>query len=291
MGKKVRAAINVSGCILGGAIGDAFGGIPEHGRICLSDDTQMTLATCEAIMAEGGVSPASIAALFRSWYVATRFSGLGSSTLKALRDLEFGAHWAIAGARGEMAAGNGGAMRIAPLAFILDTQTDRQIIRDVVSITHRNDEAYLGALAIMIALQQCHTCNTASELLQLVASELPDSRIRDQLWATAQLANQEPLAFLAQRFGSSGFVVETVPLSLVAGYRSINQGLEVVIKEIIAIGGDTDTIASIAGQLSGAQTGVAVFPESLVNQLPEKEWISDIADRFSRFVEGYSSDK
>src|SRR5262245_24138963 len=66
--------------------------------------------------------------------------GLGSSTLKALRDLSAGAHWALAGARGEYAAGAGAAMRIAPLAFLLDPASadDRVLIRDVARITHHS---------------------------------------------------------------------------------------------------------------------------------------------------------
>jgi ADP-ribosyl-[dinitrogen reductase] hydrolase len=63
----------ILGCILGGAIGDALGGShegkrppieisdnDEWGR--LSDDTQLTLATCEAISScDGSVDPAVIA--------------------------------------------------------------------------------------------------------------------------------------------------------------------------------------------------------------------------------------
>jgi ADP-ribosylglycohydrolase len=54
---------SVVGCILGGAIGDAMGGpyegkevpivINEQARWRLSDDTQLTLATCEAIITAG----------------------------------------------------------------------------------------------------------------------------------------------------------------------------------------------------------------------------------------------
>jgi ADP-ribosyl-[dinitrogen reductase] hydrolase len=275
---------DVRGCLLGGALGDAFGGISERGRLCLSDDTQLTLATCEAIIEEGGINPAPIVATFRSWFIAKRLSGLGSSTLKALRDLELGAHWGISGARGEMAAGNGGAMRIAPLAFILDAKSDRQLIRDVVSITHRNDEAYLGALAVMLALQQRMSCKSVSALLQLVADELPDSRVRDQLLAMNTYANSEPLAALAERFGSSGYVVETVPLALVAGLQVIDRGMEAVVKDLICIGGDTDTIASIAGQLAGALVGADALPATMLGQLPEREWVIDVAVRFSDFV-------
>jgi len=278
------ASGDVLGCLLGGALGDAFGGVAERGRPCLSDDTQLTLATCEAILTDGKIAPASIAATFRSWFVARRLSGLGSATLKSLRDLEAGAHWGIAGARGEMAAGNGGAMRIAPLAFVLDAKSDRQIIRDVVSITHRNDEAYLGALAVVVALQNPNA-TSPSDLLQRVAGELPDSRVRDNLSAVAASGAVEDLRALAQRFGSSGYVVETVPLALAAGWQMVSRGVQPVLAELATAGGDTDTIASIAGQFGGAQPGVAGLPDELMAQLPERDWITDLASRFSAFVE------
>jgi ADP-ribosylglycohydrolase len=42
-------------------------------------------------------------------------------------------------------------MRIAPLAFV--PSADRVVIRDAVRITHHNDEAYLGALAVVLAIR------------------------------------------------------------------------------------------------------------------------------------------
>ena len=140
----------VQGCIVAGAIGDALGGpfegqrgplrFRENENWAISDDTQMTLATCEAIIKTGAVLPEQIAIRFVEWHRARRITGVGSSTLKALRDLEAGVHWALAGAKGEMAAGNG-AVRIAPLAFHLDPKLvpDRQVLRDVCRITHHNE--------------------------------------------------------------------------------------------------------------------------------------------------------
>src|ERR1044071_5006690 len=84
------------GCILGGAIGDAMGGpfegqkgplrFCEHSHWKISDDTQLTLATCESIIETGKVSPEHIASRFVDWYRARRITGMGSRTLKALRD-------------------------------------------------------------------------------------------------------------------------------------------------------------------------------------------------------------
>ena len=90
------------------------------------------------------------------WFRKRRISGIGASTQKSLTELNAGGHWASVGTSGERSAGNGAAMRISPLAFFLDPniQTDRTTIRDVCRITHRNDEAYLGALAIVYSIHR-----------------------------------------------------------------------------------------------------------------------------------------
>jgi ADP-ribosyl-[dinitrogen reductase] hydrolase len=186
----------ILGCVLGGALGDAWGG-PYEGALPreapafspvgrLSDDTQMTLATCESIIKRGAVEPANIAGSLLSWFEAGRIHGLGASTMKALRDLQAGAHWALAGAKGERAAGNGAAMRVAPLAFLLDpiVTADRVLIRDVARITHHHDEAHVGALAVLVAIRLMVFGIWEPEdasLLEVVASLLPDSQVRDRL--------------------------------------------------------------------------------------------------------------
>jgi ADP-ribosyl-[dinitrogen reductase] hydrolase len=223
---KVRD--RVLGCLLGGAIGDAYGGVSERGRVCLSDDTQLTLATCESIAAVGRLDLAHLAATFRRWFEERRIIGLGSSTLKALRDLRAGAHWAVSGARGEMAAGNGGAMRIAPLAFV--ASVDRVAIRDIVRITHHSDEAYIGALAVVEALRGSWPPER-SELLRAIAERLPDSRVRDRLLLVAGVTEVGGLPAIAA-LGTSGYVVDTVPLALAAAWQ-MPTSFESTLDEII----------------------------------------------------------
>jgi ADP-ribosylglycohydrolase len=271
---------SIAGCILGGAIGDAFGGRQERGRLSLSDDTQLTLATCDSIAEAGRVDPAHIAEKFRSGFEEHRLIGLGSSTLKALRDLAAGAHWALAGASGEMAAGNGAAMRIAPLAF---SGSDRTAIRDVARITHRSDEAYVGALTVVEAIRT-GPLNSPAALLTSVAAALPDSRVRDAL---IQVAGRQPstLTALAAHFGSSGYVVDTVPLALAAGWAMAHGPFEAVIGELVSLGGDTDTIASIAGQVAGAWMGAPALPGALVDRIPERALVADAVDRYTQWVE------
>ena len=276
----MRRRDSIAGCILGGAIGDALGGRAERGRVSLSDDTQLTLATCDSIAEAGRVDPAHLAETFRRWFEGHRLTGLGSSTLKALRDLAAGAHWALAGASGEMAAGNGAAMRIAPIAF---SAADRTTIRDAARITHRSDEAYAGALAVVEAIRGGPR-DSAATLLASVADALPDSRVRDAL---IQVAGRQssPLPALAADFGSSGYVVETVPLALAAGWAMANGSFGDVIDDLLTVGGDTDTIASIAGQVAGAWIGARSLPRELVERIPDGALVDETAGRYADWVE------
>jgi len=261
----------------------------EHTDWNISDDSQLTLATCESIIQVGAVSPEHIAGRFLQWYRARRITGMGSSTLKALRDLDAGLHWALAGAKGEMSAGNGAAMRIAPLAFHLDPRLaqDRQIIRDVCRITHHNEEAYIGALVIVSAIRSLAFDDSASpaQLLENVLPYLPDSRVRDRILELSALSDDRTVANVASRFGSSGYVVESVPLALYAA-RSIDRlPIDIVLRNAIQAGGDTDTVASMTGQIAGAWIAASQIPPKMIETLPNVRDIERITDAFAGTVE------
>ena len=284
---------HVRGCIIGGVIGDAMGGpfeghpgplrFQEYTAWSISDDSQLTLATCESIIELGKVSPEHIAQRFLHWYRARRITGIGASTLKALRDLDAGVHWALAGAKGERSAGNGAAMRIAPLAFHLDPAIaeERQMIRDVCRITHHSDEAYAGALAIVIAIR---TLASPGELLANLVTSLPDSRVRDRIVELDQLPNDLLPAEVASQFGSSGYVVESVPLALYAARQIDRFPFDVVLRNVIEAGGDTDTIASMTGQIAGAWIGSSSISQNLIKSLPPADEIERIVDEFAATV-------
>ena len=93
------------GCIIGGAIGDAWGSgyenaspqnnpstyywggykkdqIPEW---TITDDTQLTLATCEALADIAVVTPEVLSSYFLKYFKQRKLTGIGASTVKALQ--------------------------------------------------------------------------------------------------------------------------------------------------------------------------------------------------------------
>lgn len=281
------------GCIVGGALGDAMGGpfegkpgpirFQQHDKWSISDDSQLTLATCESIIEAGKVSPEHVAQRFVHWYRARRITGVGSSTLKALRDLDAGNHWALAGAKGEMSAGNGAAMRIAPLAFHLNPEhaPDRQLIRDISRITHHNEEAYVGALAMVAAIRSLALSqSTPDEVLHTVVRHLPDSRVKDRIIQLGSLPG-ESIGAVATKFGASGYVVDSVPLALFAARLIERYPFYELLRMVIEAGGDTDTNASMTGQIAGAWIGAANIPKTMIELLPESAYIQRVAREFA----------
>ena len=260
----------LKGCLICGAIGDSLGGYYE-GRDSVdellfdfdwsvSDDTQMTLATCEAIYNTNSVDPANIANRFLYWFNSRRLTGLGSSTLKALRELQVGGHWALVGRSGEYAAGNGAAMRIAPLAF--KTDIDRLTIKDICSITHKNDEAYVGALVIYYSIKYAieNRWSGDNTLISKIVDLLPDTRVRDRLIELDELKDAS-IQDISDKYKSTGYVVDSVPLSVFAAQKIGSMNFQDIITDLIKIGGDTDTVCSMTGQIIGSLKGTEVVPD------------------------------
>ncbi len=285
----------VKSCLLAGALGDAYGSKYQQSDIptgdspwFFTDDTQMTVATCDSIMECNGVNPEKLAKTFTEWYMRRDFTGMGASTLKAMVDLVGGGNWSSVGAKGEMAAGNGAAMRIAPLAFLLDPkkEEDCKTIREVAYITHHNEEAYIGALAVVWAIRLIQ--NTSQNFIPAIIKALPDSRVRDRLDAISQSPGMR-IRDIGRKFGNSGFVVDSVPLALFAAQQAPEIGIQTMMKEIVAAGGDTDTNCSIAGQIAGARMGIETFPEDWMKKLRETYKFEEYYESIRKYAEFVTS--
>jgi ADP-ribosylglycohydrolase len=284
----------ILGALFAGAFGDAFGfrfeNYPElnidpddkQSLLKISDDTQLSLATCQSLIeTKGLVVPDNIAKHMGQWYQGGRLRGLGSSTAKALRELTAGGHWALVGRKGERAAGNGAAMRAAPLAFVLDFSDPRQrkLFWDLCRITHHNEEAYCGALAVVLSIQSVlqHGQWNWSDLI----AKLPDSGTRDRLRVFSDFSDDDSLLDIARKYRCSGYVVESVPFALLAARAMNVRGFETVLFELARAGGDVDTNASIASPIYGVQATLTGFSDIDFNRIIEWSMIDATFRRFA----------
>ena len=278
---------------MAGALGDAIGAHYEGKASCtdfaiptslrITDDTQLTLATCDSIIELRGVVPESIAKHFVRWFRAGRLRGIGASTLKALTELSAGGHWALVGATGERSAGSGAAMRVAPLAFFLEPTrpTDRQTIRDTCRITHRNDEAYVGALAILISIRHlANGCPLDRTLVPMLVDSIPDSQVRDRFLFIRDSACS--IEQHVQQFPNSGFVADCVPLAVLAAIETSD--FISTVERLVRCGGDTDTVASMYGQIVGTAFGTKNLPHDLVDQIEDRLMIVEAAHGLSQLA-------
>lgn len=283
----------IAGCILAGSVGDAWGssyenepvkavgptfywgGKPEEKRVwMITDDTQLTLATCEALMAHS-FHPEKLLGEFLACYRRNKLRGLGSATLKAILDFEAGIPYTQTGRSGDYAAGNGAAMRISPFAFF--PELGRKDIYEACRITHRNDEAYAGALAVYYAIKAIinKLWDGHNNLLALLLPQLPDTLVKDRLIELNLNSGLNSIE-TAAKLGNSAYVVDSIPFAIFCASKVREMGLEQMFAAIIATGGDTDTNASIAGQIAGTLIGVSGIPVRLLDQLmrlKEYDWI------------------
>lgn len=285
MVKKVKA------CLVTGFLGDAFGSkfelsdIPAgDDRWAFTDDTQLTVATCESILASQKLDLDHQAQTFVQWYRTGRIKGIGASTLMAMVQLISGASPVNSGAKGDLAAGNDAAMRIAPLAFMLDPtkEEDRAIIRQSCRTTHQHEEAYVAALAVMLAIRisdQNHP-NT----IPYVIKHLPASEVRSRLEAISAVPKSS-IREVARKNGNGGMAYESIPFAIYAASQATELGIQGMMKAIASTGGDTDTNCSLAGQIAGAALGLEAIPSEWMEKLQRTDGYEDYYDVVRRFAD------
>jgi ADP-ribosylglycohydrolase len=93
--------------------------------------------------------------------------------------------------------------------------------------------------------------------------------VRDRILELSALPDELTVADVASRFGSSGYVVESVPLAIYAARSIVRFPFDSVLRSAIEAGGDTDTIASMTGQIAGAWIGALQISRDLIQLLPD----------------------
>src|SRR5215217_86649 len=281
---RMHRSHRVAGALVGSAVGDALGAPFEFGpagrfsarfpspargaqtEMCgggslgwapgeFTDDTQMALLVATSLVERGGLEEADVFDRFGTWLEAGP-PDVGNQTRAVLGsglpwDVAAAEHFASTG----HAAGNGSLMRTTPAAIWFSrfgTEATMDAARRISALTHGDPAAGEGCAIfhelMRVALDGEDPLAAIPAALSLVADE---HRSR---WATVLAADWMP----DQATESNGAVWPTLGQAVWA----LRNGLDFpeVMRLVIDLGGDTDTVACVAGGLAGAVYGMGGIP-------------------------------
>ncbi len=253
-----------------------------------TDDTMMSIIHAESIIATGKVDADDIASRFIAWVDAGDTRGIGTTVGPAIQNLKRGVSWQNSGKDGEHAAGNGTAMRIAPVGLLHydDMQTRPDALRDDVRtasiITHNNHEAIAGAQAVAYAVACLASGdNGLDTLIENTVSFIGECKVSQHLRLAANLLQQrtDPGAALDQ-LHTTGYIVHTVASAFYSFLYNPTDFEQTVVNAAMGANepnNDADTTACIAGAISGAYNGIDGIPARWRNQIEDKLRLEQLA--------------
>jgi ADP-ribosylglycohydrolase len=255
-----------------------------------SDDTQLTRELLISLAERGRLDPEDYAGRIAALVREDRLIRGGRATTGAARRILAGAAWDRAGEPAPY-AGNGAAMRSGPLGALWpdDLERVREVALQQARVTHLDPRAAAGAVAIAGAaalaarrtpLDPIPFLQELSELVQPVEGEMAARIAGIADWLGLPLMDAvrhlgqsgfEPGA-LVRWLGISSHVTASVCWSLYTFLCSPNDYWQTLCAAIV-VGGDTDTVASMAGSIAGARVGLRALPTKLIGQLNDRgEW-------------------
>ena len=275
------------GCLFGLAVGDALGGMFEaqsaegirarfpsvahliaypQEEIWYTDDTQMAIGVSEALIERGEIVEDALCGAFVSNYLPSRGYGRGArAVLDAMeegRDYREVAEQHFPGG----SFGNGAAMRVAPVGLVFRDDQRRLWEQARLSAlpTHRHPLGIEGAQLLALAVALCsgmERFDRAGFFAGLQAA-CESAEYRAKLEAAEQVRTPDDLAGLGNQIEA----LHSVPTA-VASFALTPESFEDTVCNLIFLGGDTDTLAAMAGALSGAYIGSGRLPSRLVGLL------------------------
>lgn len=238
-------------------------------RSRFTDDTVMTVAVAEAVYRSEDLEALDDEDCFKNILIDLMHHW-GRKYPRAGYGRAFSSWLALKDRRPYNSWGNGSAMRVSAAGWAYDDmEKTRRLARWTSEVTHDHPEGVKGAEAIAAAIFMARKDNSKDEIRRYVETEFgyDVSRTCDEI---------RP----GYRFDVScqGSVPETI-MAFLDG-----EDFEDVIRTAVSLGGDTDTIAAMAGSIAEAFYGV---PDELIEKatmiIPER--MEDIIEEFdSRFV-------
>jgi poly(ADP-ribose) glycohydrolase ARH3 len=296
------------GCLVGAAIGDGLGSWREGRRIArreeiellaekleqltYTDDTHMTIGVAESLIESKGFSGERMVKTFIRNYEAEPWRGYGPGPPRIFRMIKNGEQWDSAASKIYKGGsfGNGSAMRVAPIGLLYsnDTEKLREIAYKSSCITHSHElgkeGAALQAYAVALALNTPSGEEIDREAFLLKLQKFAQNQLyKEKVASIKELLDEQDRARVVTILGNGIEAPRSVPTAIYSFLRQPRCYRDCVLYAI-SLGGDTDTIASMAGAISGAYLGIEAIPQEWRAKLENRAYIEALAEKLWQLV-------
>ena len=300
---KGKRKLKFLGCLVGTAIGDALGarreGMGMSGsedvvslaekleQLMYTDDTHMAIGIAESLIESKGFDGEHMAQTFIKNYDAEPWRGYGPGPPIIFGMIKSGEAWYSAANRLYRGGsfGNGSAMRVAPVGLLYSRNLEklREIAYQSSAITHSHElgkeGAALQACAVTLALNSPSDEDIDREaFLSRLQNFIRNQLYKEKVAQIRELLGEQDKARVVTVLGNGIEAPRSVPTAIYCFLRQPQSYKDTVIYAI-SLGGDTDTIAAMAGAISGAYLGIEAIPSEWRAKLENKEYIEALAEK------------
>jgi poly(ADP-ribose) glycohydrolase ARH3 len=285
------------GTAVGDAVGSGFEGRPaaeveaiewaadRREILAYTDDTHMMIGMAESLVQKEGFDGEHMARVFIRNYEIEPWRGYGPGPPNIFRMIRDGEAWDKAAEKLYHGGsyGNGSAMRIAPLAVFY--HDDLTMLREVAyrssQITHSHvlgkEGAALQAYAVALAVGlEPGKAFESQEFLGRLGELVQHETYKKKLESATMLLGEADKAKAVAELGNGVEAFNSVPTAIYS-FLSHSDSFEDVVLFAVSLGGDTDTIAAMAGVIAGAYLGVDAVPNKWRLKLENRLYIEELA--------------
>ena len=184
-------------------------------------------------------------------------------------------------------------MRVAPVGLVFAFDLQRVVKEAIASAwpTHRHPLGVEGArlLALAVAMASRGPPLDRDSFYRELEHECKEEEFAWQLKAARKLREKHSLSFLGNSLPAHKSVVTAI-----ACFTSCPKSFESCVEKAISLGDDTDTLAAMAGALSGAYLGLSGIPAQWLTYLEDGAkgitYLRSLAEGLHRFYTGLASE-
>ena len=292
------------GCLTGVAVGDSLGARFEGATtICenvadlaprYTDDTAMTIGVAESLIEHREFHYWHMTGTLMRLHESEPWRRYGNTVTRVFRTMRHGKVGFGMLDRDffpEGSWGNGAAMRVAPVGLLFhdDPRTLRDIAYHCASITHSNELALEGAIlqacAVALAVLAGPEDINPTEYLAALRMITQSPRYQEKLKKIVQLLHdgctkQEVI----EQLGNGAAAIDSVPTAIYSFLA--NRDFKSTVLYAVSLGGDADTIGSMAGAIAGACYGIEGIPSQWRETVENREYFEQLGKKLWETKQG-----